>query len=101
MDDITVYGGIFEECLINLETVKFPDMGEGVSLSLPRKGVPGANLLSSISSKISVPFTSEHVSFCESNLPGGLTTRGRPFLKRVSLPQKGNADDGFLLLSGL
>ena len=34
-------------------------MEEGVSLSLPRKGVPCDNHLSSV---ISVPFTREHVS---------------------------------------
>ena len=76
-------------------------MGEGVSLSFPQKGVLGANHPSSASLVIFVPFTREHVSFCESNLAGGLTTRGRPFQKWVSpsLPQKGNANNGFLLPS--
>ena len=40
-------------------------MGEGVSLSLPRKGVLGADLLLSA---VSVPFTREHVCSGGSNL---------------------------------
>ena len=39
-----------------MATKKF--MLQGVSLSLPRKGVPGADLLLSV---VSVPFTREHV----------------------------------------
>ena len=49
-------------------------MGEGVSLPLPLKGFPGANLLCSVSSLISVSFTREHVSvsFCEITFSGGV-----------------------------
>ena len=47
-------------------------MGEGVSLSLPREGVPGVILLLAFSSWIFVPFTREHISLCERNFSGGL-----------------------------
>ena len=45
-------------------------MGAGVSLSLPRKGVLGANVFSSFFSLISIPFTRELVSICEGKFSG-------------------------------
>ena len=67
-------------------------MGEGVSLSHPRLGDPGANHWSLVSPVVSVPSSREHVSFCVNNLPGVLPTR----LKRFSLTQIRNGKDGFL-----
>ena len=51
------------------------DMGAGVSLSLPREGVHGASIFSSILSLISVPFAREHVSIRERNFSGGFNQR--------------------------
>ena len=49
-------------------------MGEGVSLSLPRKWVPSSNLLSPVSALIFVSLTRDHVCLCERNFYGVLNS---------------------------
>ena len=90
---------IFVSLSRDLVSLSIPDLvdtallgAQGVSLSHPRLGVPGANHRSLVSSVVSVPSSREHVSFCENSLPGGLTTRR----KRFSLTQIRNGNDGFL-----
>ena len=81
-------------------------MGEGVSLPLPRKGFPGANLLCSVSSLSSVSFTREHVSvsLCEITFSGGVVSTpfsGEHFYYGGSiLPVFGSANGAGILVPG-
>ena len=77
-------------------------MGEGVSPSVPRKGFPGADLLSSV---VSVPFVLSGIksSLKRSDDCGALTKNGLPTQKGVSpsLTQKWVADAGSSFPAGL
>ena len=77
-------------------------MGEGVSPSVPRKGFPGADLLSSV---VPVPFvlSGMKTSLKRSDDCGALTKNGLPTQKGVStsLTQKWVADAGSSFPAGL